>query len=360
MFWVVTNEAQAFPSVSSLPAWLVPSVYLHWASDWLRESVAIATRSREHSLPGGAEGPKRGDVVITVLGEAGVVAAVELMGSTDGESWVTDELFGPERPIVWADLFDGADAYTGSSGWLPAEHARLVLDGVAQQFRDGPVHTLDPGDCGTGAVASDVHVLRILGHRMVTGWAMRREERCATCERFVDVRELQAHDDGAVRLGTTTAGGRTLDQIVRDLHLLCPECHELMHAHTVAAQRARLRPQCPGCGARGTTQRIVWGMTFQEDVVGAEPDVVYGGFEVPVPTPEWYCTECHANFTSTVIASRALASAGTTGTGAGATVGGSAVGGSAVAGPATGGAAMVTGETPATDDDERPWQPEGY
>jgi len=306
----VTQEPEALPSVSSLPAWLVPSVYLHWSTDWLRESVAIATRSREHSLPGGPDGPQRGDVVVTVLGDAGVVAAVELMGSTDGESWVTDELFGPERPIVWADLFDGADAYTGSSGWLPAEHARRVLDGVANQFREGPVHTLDPGDCGSGSTAPDVHVLRILGHRAITGWAMRREERCATCERFEDVRKMHAHDDGAVRLGTTSAGGRTLEQVVRDVHLLCEPCHDLMHAHSVAAQRARLRPQCPGCGARGKTKRIVWGMTFQEDVVGAEPDVVYGGFEVPVPAPEWYCTECHANFASAVIASRALTSTG--------------------------------------------------
>jgi hypothetical protein len=315
----VTSEIEFLPSVSSLPAWLVPSVYLHWPTDWLRESVAIATRSREHALPGGPEGPQRGDVVVTVLGDAGVVAAVELMGASRGDSWVTDELFGPERPVVWADLFDGADAYTGSSGWLPAEHARLVLDGIARQFRAGPVRTLDPGDCGAGAVACDVHLLRILGHRPVTGWALRREERCATCERFVDVRELEAHDDGAVRLGTTALGARTLEQVVRDVHLLCGECHALMHAHTVAAQRARLRPQCPGCGVRGATQRIVWGMTFQEDATGAEPDVVYGGFEVPVPTPEWYCTACHANFASSVIASRSLVSGGgAAGAGAGA------------------------------------------
>ena len=306
----VAHDPESLPSVSSLPAWLVPSVYLHWPSDWLRESVAIATRSREHSLPSGPDGPQRGDVVVTVLGDAGVVAAVELMGASDGESWVTDDLFGPERPIVWADLFAGADAYAGSSGWLPAEHARRVLDGVAEQFRDGPVQTLDPGDCGSGATASDVHVLRILGHRAVTGWSMRREERCATCERFEDVRRMHAHDDGAARLGSTTAGGRTLEQVVRDVHLMCEPCHELMHTHSVAAQRAWLRPQCPGCGARGKTKRIVWGMTFQDDVVGAEPDVVYGGFEVPVPTPEWYCTECHANFSSAVIASRSLTSTG--------------------------------------------------
>ncbi len=310
MLHSVSTEAEAFPSVSSLPAWLVPSVYLNWSTDWLRESIAIATRSHEHALPGGPDGPKRGDVVVTVLGEAGVVASVELMGSSDGDSWVTDELFGPDRPIVWADLFDGADAYIGSSGWLPAEHARAVLDGVANQFHDGPVHTIDPGDCADGTAASDVHVLRVLGHRAVSGWAMRREERCATCERFVDVHELQAHDDGAVRLGTTTAGGRTLEQVIRDVHLMCPQCHDLMHAHSVSAQRARLRPQCPGCGVRGKTKRIVWGMTFSDDVVSSEPDVVYGGFEVPVPAPEWYCTECHANFGSTVVASRVLDSEG--------------------------------------------------
>ncbi|WP_402464151.1 hypothetical protein [Isoptericola aurantiacus] len=302
----MSTEAEAFPSVSSLPAWLVPSVYLNWSTDWLRESIAIATNSREHALPGGPDGPKRGDVVVTVLGDAGVVASVELMGASDGDSWITDELFGPDRPIVWADLFDGADAYLGSSGWLPAEHARAVLDGIANQFHDGPVHTIDPGDCGAGEAASDVHVLRIIGHRAVSGWAMRREERCATCERFVDVHELQVHDDGAVRLGTTTAGGRTLEQVVRDVHLMCRPCHDLMHAHSVSAQRSRLRPQCPGCGVRGRTKRIVWGMTFHDDVVSAEPDVVYGGFEVPVPAPEWYCTECHANFGSTVVASRVL------------------------------------------------------
>ncbi len=306
MLHAVSTEPEALPSVSSLPAWLVPSVYLNWSTDWLRESVAIATRSREHHLPGGPDGPKRGDVVVTVLGDAGVVAAVELMGSSDGDSWVTDELFGPDRPIVWADLFDGADSYIGSSGWLPAEHARAVLDGVANQFHDGPVHTIDPGDCGAGDAAPDVHALRIIGHRAVTGWALRREERCATCEQFVDVREMQAHDDGAVRLGTTTAGGRTLEQVIRDIHLLCAHCHELMHEHSVIAQRNRLRPQCPGCGVRGKTKRIVWGMTFSDDVVSAEPDVVYGGFEVPVPTPEWYCTDCHANFGSTVVASRML------------------------------------------------------
>ncbi|MGH8965151.1 MAG: hypothetical protein ACRDXB_07445, partial [Actinomycetes bacterium] len=132
---------ETLPSLSALPAWLVPSVYLHWSTDWLTEAVAISTRSPEHRLPGGQDGPQRGDVVVTVLGDAGVVAAVELMGATDGESWVSDELFGPDRPIVWADLFEGAETYTGSSGWLPPEHARLVLDGVAEQFRGGPVHT---------------------------------------------------------------------------------------------------------------------------------------------------------------------------------------------------------------------------
>ena len=113
----VTSEPDMLPNVSSLPAWLVPSVYLNWSEDWLGEAVAIASRGHEHRLPGGADGPQRGDVVVTVVGsEPGIVAAVELMGASKGEDWVSDEVFGPEKPVVWDDLFNGAAAYARSSG----------------------------------------------------------------------------------------------------------------------------------------------------------------------------------------------------------------------------------------------------
>jgi hypothetical protein len=343
----------AIPATAALPAWFMPSVYLHWPQDWRREAVAVATRSPEHAMPADPDGPQRGDVVVTVLGDSGVVAAVERMIGSDGEAWASDDLYSPEVPVVWADLFEGADAYTGTSGWLPPEHARAVLDGVAVQVASGPIHTFDPGDCSAHAMQSDVHALRLLGHRHVTGWAMRREERCASCERFVDVRAMRPHDDGAHRLGSTSAAGRTLDQLVRDVHLLCEECHQLLHAHSVAFQRARMRPQCPGCGARGSAKRIVWGMTFTESRVGAEPDVVYGGFEVPVPTPEWYCTECHANFTSTVVASRAR---GATGAGAA----GEPAGEPAREPRRDAGAELERFDAPTDGVDEAPrWSPEG-
>ncbi|MCF4121523.1 hypothetical protein L1785_11075 [Antribacter sp. KLBMP9083] len=301
----MASESDVLPNVSSLPAWLVPSVYLNWTDDWLRESVAIATRSPEHRLPGGPDGPQRGDVVVTVVAaEPGIVAAVELMGASQGEAWVSDELFGPDRPVVWDTLFSGAAAYSRSSGWLPQEHARLVLDGIANQFKHGASGTIEPGECEESALSPNLHALRLLSHRLIAGWDLRREERCATCERFVDVSTLRVHDDGARRAALEGITERNLQQLISDTYLVCDPCHELLHPHAVAAQRARMRPQCPACGARGNTKRIVWGMNVGD--VPLEPDVVYGGFDVPVPTPEWYCPECHANFATGAVASRAL------------------------------------------------------
>lgn len=298
----VTSEPDMLPNVSSLPAWLVPSVYLNWSEDWLGEAVAIASRSHEHRLPGGADGPQRGDVVVTVVGsEPGIVAAVELMGASQGEDWVSDEVFGPDKPVVWDDLFNGAAAYARSSGWLPQEHARLVLDGIAHQYKHGATGTLDAGNCETGELSPNLHVLRLLGHKQVSGADLRREERCASCERFVDVMQLHPHDDGA---HTGQTGERPLAELIEQTFLVCAPCHALLHPHPVLSQRAQMRPACPSCGQRGATKRIVWGQSA--DAARLEPDVVYGGFDTPVPTPDWYCPECYANFSSGAVAQRAL------------------------------------------------------
>lgn len=293
------------PPVSSLPAWLVPSVYLNWSEDWLREAVAVATGSNDHFLPRGADGPQRGDVVVTVVGsDPGVVVDVELMGSTQGEDWIADDAFGPDKPVLWDDLFNGASAYSRSSGWLPQEHARLVLDGIAHQFRNGAVGTLEPGDCETGQLSPNLHVLRILGHRTLTGREMNREERCYSCEQFVDVTALRPHDDGA-RAAAESGTSRDLARMIADTYLVCDPCHELLHPHAISAQRARMRPACPSCHVRGTAKRIVWNETIHDEMQ-LEPGVVYGGFDVPVPTPEWYCPQCHANFAAGVVGTRAL------------------------------------------------------
>ncbi|MFE7508512.1 hypothetical protein [Promicromonospora sp. NPDC057488] len=299
----MTSEPDMLPNVSSLPAWLVPSVYLNWSEDWLGEAVAIASRSHEHRLPGGADGPQRGDVVVTVVGsEPGIVAAVELMGASQGEDWVSDEVFGPDKPVVWDDLFNGAAAYARSSGWLPQEHARLVLDGIAHQYKHGATGTLDAGNCETDELSPNLHVLRLLGHKQVSGTDLRREERCASCERFVDVMQLRPHDDGA---HTGQTGERPLGELIEQTFLVCGPCHALLHPHAVLSQRAQMRPACPSCGQRGATKRIVWGQGIHDNMK-LEPDVVYGGFDTPVPTPDWYCPECYANFSSGAVAQRAL------------------------------------------------------
>lgn len=295
------------PPVSSLPAWLVPSVYLNWSEDWLREAVAVATGTNEHLLPRGADGPQRGDVVVTVVGsDPGVIASVELMGATQGEDWIADDAFGPDKPVLWDDLFSGASAYARSSGWLPQEHARLVLDGIAHQFRNGASGTLEPGNCETGQLSPNLHVLRILGHRTITGREMNTEERCFSCEQFVSVMELRPHDDGA-RAAAESGTVRDLGSLISDTFLVCDPCHELLHPHAIGAQRARMRPACPSCHSRGTAKRIIWNETIHDELK-LEQDVVYGGFDVPVPTPEWYCPQCHANFALGVVGTRAFGS----------------------------------------------------
>ncbi|GAB3162484.1 hypothetical protein GCM10027059_15400 [Myceligenerans halotolerans] len=306
----MTSEPDMLPPVSSLPAWLVPSVYLNWSEDWLREAVAVATGGNEHLLPRGADGPQRGDVVVTVVGsDPGIVASVELMGTTQGEDWIADELFGPDKPVLWDDLFNGASAYARSSGWLPQEHARLVLDGIAGQFRNGASGTLEPGDCETGQISPNLHVLRLLGHRQITGADLRHEERCYSCEQFVDVTQLRVHDDGAIAVRNESAAApRELNRLIADTFLVCDPCHELLHPHAIGAQRARMRPACPSCHSRGTAKRIVWNEAIHDEM-HMPHDVVYGGFDVPVPTPEWYCPQCHANFATGVVGTRALGGA---------------------------------------------------
>jgi hypothetical protein len=114
--------------------------------------------------------------------------------------------------------------------------------------------------------------------------------------------QLRPHDDGA---HTGQTGERPLGELIEQTFLVCAPCHALLHPHPVLTQRAQMRPSCPSCGQRGATKRIVWGQAIHDNPK-LEPDVVYGGFDTPVPTPDWYCPECYANFSSGAVAQRAL------------------------------------------------------
>lgn len=286
------------PTRLDVPDWLTDTgagrVHLRWVEQWASGLNALMTADDQYAWPS-AEEPVEGDVVVTVIAcDPPVVAVVELMRDGPTGTAVAKRIL-VAQPMPWRDLTHTMSKRPPSTSRRLSRRAGTELRQViAQEAADPSPHFVDAGECGPGGYSADsVAVIRVLQDATVP-WG---RPACSACGSHAAPGHLLAHFERSFADSVQLE----IQDHVDEAALVCAPCHDILHGSSLQALRSHLRPACPACDARGVAKPIVWGMPVGSDPCSAE--VVYGGCELPTPTPRWQCGSCGARYLVTAVAS---------------------------------------------------------